>query len=249
MEEQPVSAVEPVGAPVPATIAVPPESAVPSERAAPLEPAAPPGLPVSSGPPAPSSAPAPVGLAAAVPVRKFMGIALARAVPMVMYQMNRIGRNGMAGSALILFTAVFFFSAVLPQFQQIAALKSDILQAQPHAGAGTTPPVRLNKFLDSLPKRSDLPQIAAQIFGLAAVAGVTLERGRYELTPMHSGHLARYRMVFPIKGRYPAIRHFVDATLMAIPSAAVEGLRIERKSVGEDNVEVELGFSVFVRNI
>ena len=148
-----------------------------------------------------------------------------------------------------MFTAVFFFSAVLPQFQQIAALKSDILQAQPHAGAGTTPPVRLNKFLDNLPRRSALPQIAGEIFKLAAAAGVTLDRGHYELTPMHSGHLARYRMTFPIKGRYPAIRKFVDATLIAVPSAAVEGLRIERKSVGEDNVEVELGFSVFVRNI
>jgi hypothetical protein len=242
MEKQPVSTVEPVGAPVPA-ITMPPEPAVPSE------PAAPPGLPVSTGPPSPLGAPAPIGLAAAVPVKKIMGIALARAVPMFMYQMNRIGRGGMAGFALILFTAVFFFSAVLPQFQQISALKSDILQAQPHVGAGATPPVRLNKFLDSLPKRSALPQIAAQIFGLAAAAGVTLDRGRYELTPMHSGHLARYRMVFPIKGRYPAIRHFVDATLIAIPSAAVEGLRIERKSVGEDNVEVELGFSVFVQNI
>ena len=66
---------------------------------------------------------------------------------------------------------------------------------------------------------------------------------------MHSGHLARYRMTFPIKGHYPAIRHFVDATLLAVPSAAVEGLRIERKSAGDDSVEVELGFSVFVRNI
>jgi hypothetical protein len=55
-------------------------------------------------------------------------------------------------------------------------------------------------------------------------------------------------MTFPVKGQYPAIRQFIDATLLAVPSAAVEGLRIERKNAGDDNVEAELGFSVFVRN-
>ncbi len=187
--------------------------------------------------------------ATTLPAKKFMGIALTRVVPMIVYRMNRVGRSGMAGSALLLFAAVFFFSAVLPQLRQISALRGEILQAQQHAGTDATPHVRLNRFLDNLPKRSALPQIAAQIFSLATAAGVTLDRGRYELTPMHSGHLARYRMTFPIKGHYPAIRHFVDATLSAVPSAAVEGLRIERKTAGDDSVEVELGFSVFVRNI
>ena len=204
--------------------------------------------PVPATIPALTGTPSPMP-AAVVSAKKLMGVALTRVVPMFMYQMNRVGRSGMAGSALILFTAVFFCSAVLPQFQQISALRGEILQAQQHVGADATPHVRLNRFLDNLPKRSALPQIAAQIFSLAAAAGVTLDRGRYELTPMHSGHLARYRMTFPIKGHYPAIRHFVDATLIAVPSAAVEGLRMERKTAGDDNVEVELGFSVFVRNI
>jgi len=208
----------------------------------PVENPVPAAIPASLGPPVPMPA-------APVPARKFMGVALTRVVPMLMYQMNRVGRSGMAGSALALFTAVFFFSALLPQYRQISALRGEILQAQRHGGADATPHVRLNRFLDNLPKRSALPQIAAQIFKLAAAAGVTLDRGRYELTPMHSGHIARYRMTFPIKGHYPAIRHFVDATLIAVPSAAVEGLRIERKTAGDDSVEVELGFSVFVRNI
>ena len=205
------------------------------------------GNPVPATIPAPPAAPAPIALPAAA-AKKFMVIALTRAVPMLVYRMNQVGRSGMAGAALILFAVVFYFSAVLPQIRQISALRSEILHAQQYVGAEATPPVRLNRFLDNLPKRSALPQIAAQIFKLAAAAGVTLDRGHYELTPMHSGHLARYRMTFPIKGRYPAIRKFVDTTLTAVPSAAIEGLRIERKSAGDDNVEVELGFSVFVRN-
>ena len=77
---------------------------------------------------------------------------------------------------------------------------------------------------------------------------VVLEQGRYELTPLHSGHLARYRMSFPIKGSYPDIRRFIDATLSTIPAAALEGLRIERKNVGDAGVSADLRFSIFVRN-
>jgi hypothetical protein len=225
MEEQSVSAVEPVGDQVPATI---PEQSLTTA--------------------APPVAPAATGLPAAPPVKSFMGIALVRAVPMLVYQMNRVGRSGMAGAALILFAGIFYISAVLPQMRQITDLRNEIAQAQQQTGAEATPPVRLGRFVDNLPKRSALPEIAGQIFKLAAVAGVTLDRGHYELTTLHSGHLARYRMTFPIKGRYPAIRNFVEATLAAVPAAAIEGLRIERKNVGDDNVEVELGLAVFVRN-
>jgi hypothetical protein len=180
--------------------------------------------------------------------KRIASTAMARAVPTLLFQINRVGRSGMAGSALILFAVIFFFSAVLPQFAQISSLRTEILRAQKQSGPDGSAPVRLNRFLDNLPKRTALPSIAGKMFSLATAAGVTLDRGRYELAPLHSGHLARYRMTFPIKGRYPAIRHFIDATLLAVPSAALEGLRIERKTAGDDNVEAELGFSVFVRN-
>jgi hypothetical protein len=220
MDEKLVSAVEPAENPPPAVVSAPP--------AVPTAPAAAHGRQAR--------------------VKQFVGTATARAIPMAMYQMNRVGRSGIAGSALILFAAIFFFATVLPQYGQISVLRTEILQAQKQAGPDASPHVRLNRFLANLPKRTQLPAIAGKIFSMAAAAGVTLERGRYELAPLHSGQLARYRMTFPIKGRYPAIRHFIDATLLAVPSAALEGLRIERKTAGDENVEAELGFSVFVRN-
>jgi hypothetical protein len=221
MDEELMSAVEPVENPPPAAVTAPPPT---------------------------PAAPAPATRGRQAQLKQLVRSVTARAVPVLLYQMNRVGRSGMAGSALILFAAVFFCAAVLPQYGQISALRTEILQAQTQAGPDASPHVRLNRFLDNLPKRSELPAIAGKIFSLAVVAGVTLDRGRYELAPLHSGHVARYRMTFPIKGRYPAIRHFIDATLLTVPSAALEGLRIERKSVGDDNVEAELGFSVFVRN-
>jgi hypothetical protein len=182
------------------------------------------------------------------PVARLLRAASARSLPMATYQLNRIGRSGLAGIGLMFCAGVFLFSAVLPQYREIASLRSDILEAQRRGVAAPSPHVRLNRFLDDLPKRGELPNITGKIFKLAAGAGVTLDRGRYELAPLHSGRLARLRMSFPIKGQYPAIRRFIDATLIAIPSAAVEGLRIERKAVGDANVDADLRFSIFVRN-
>ena len=198
--------------------------------------------------PAAPRSPVPVPTAARAPAIKLMQAALARSVPMAVYRFNRIGRSGVAGVSLILFAGIFLYTAVLPQYRSISALREEIREAQRHGPTDLSPRVRLNHFADNLPKRSELPRIAGQIFKLAASAGVTLDRGRYELAPLHSGHLARYRMTFPIKGPYPGIRQFIDATLNAIPSAAVDGFRIERKAAGDASVEADLRFSIFVRN-
>ena len=192
--------------------------------------------------------PAAVSIAARAPAIKSIRVALARSLPMAAYQFNRIGRSGVAGTGLILFAGIFLYAAVLPQYREISALREEIREAQRRGPTDLSPHVRLNRFADNLPKRSELPRIAGQIFKLAASAGVTLDRGRYELAPLHSGHLARYRMSFPIKGPYPGIRQFIDATLNAVPSAAVDGFRIERKAAGDANVEADLRFSIFVRN-
>lgn len=209
----------------------------------PIEPESQAAVPV---PAAPLAAPAAVVQRPLLNVR--MRTAAVRSIPMLIYQVNRLGRTGAAGAGLILFAAVFMLTAVLPQYRDITSLREEIRGAQRAGSADPSPHARLGRFMDTLPKRSELPAIAGQIFKLAAVAGVTLDQGRYELTPLHSGKLARYRMSFPIKGPYPNIRQFIDATLSTIPSASVDGMRIERKTAGDANVDADLRFSIFVRN-
>jgi Tfp pilus assembly protein PilO len=102
--------------------------------------------------------------------------------------------------------------------------------------------------MGSLPNRSELPVIVGKVFTLAGAAQVTLDRGKYEVAPLRSGQLAQYRMTFPVKGSYPNIREFIDSVLATVPSAALEGMRVERKSVGEESVSADLRFAIFVRN-
>ncbi|MGB8694692.1 MAG: hypothetical protein WCD08_14395, partial [Steroidobacteraceae bacterium] len=70
----------------------------------------------------------------------------------------------------------------------------------------------------------------------------------YEYVPARDGVAARYRMTFPVHTTYPKLRDFMDRTLVALPAVAVDGVRIERKKVGDEEVDAELKFSAFVRS-
>ncbi len=100
----------------------------------------------------------------------------------------------------------------------------------------------------SLPARAEVPSVVAKILEEAQASGVELPRGQYEYMPARDGVAARYRMTFPVRATYPKIREFMDRTLVALPAVAIEGLRIERKNVGDDSVDAELKLSAYVRS-
>lgn len=210
------------------------------------------GLPVASAHAMPAQAtaaapmPLPARRAASLPRR--VSVALRNAGPLLQYRMNRIGHAGLAGFAMILFVLVLLFSVILPQQRQLTSLTQQIQSAGHAPGGVESAPLRLNHFMDSLPSRDQLPGIIGRVFTLAGTAGVTLERGRYELIALRGGHLAQFRMAFPVKGNYPDIRKLIDSVLVAVPSATLDGLRIERKGVAENTVSADLRFVVVVRD-
>jgi len=214
------------GAPVAATAAVP----------APVLPA--PGPPHAVATPA-----APAG-------RSAVDLALVnanRALAEVLYQVRRIGAATVAGVTAVVLAATVFFANNLPQGGVIAGLKAQLAHlGAPAAGARalTSPPT----MLSALPAREEAPEIVAKIVEEARASGVELPRGQYEFVPARDGVAARYRMTFPVRATYPQLREFMDRTLLALPAVAVEGMRIERKTVGDEGVEAELKFSAYVRS-
>lgn len=55
-------------------------------------------------------------------------------------------------------------------------------------------------------------------------------------------------MAFPVRGPYPQIRAFLDGTLAAMPAVALDGLVLERKSIGDGNVEAQIRMTVYARS-
>jgi hypothetical protein len=204
--------------------------------------------------PAPLATVTPASAAHAALLRPTAATALARlqsytsrALAESAYRLRRVGATGLSGIALVVAALVLFIANNLPQSTAVAALKAQILHLAPlgHAPLAAAPG---GTVLAALPKRDDAPTVVGKVFAQAAAAGVELSRGQYEFVPSRDGVAARYRMTFPVHTTYPKLRDFMDRTLIALPAVAIEGLRVERKKVGDEEVDAELKLSAYVRS-
>ena len=167
--------------------------------------------------------------------------------PQLQYQVTRLGPAGQVGLAGLVAALVFAASALLPARHALDALSANIARAQ-HPSAAFTADQAAPRLVESLPTRNQIPAMIGLIYGKAKEAGVTLDTGHYVYSPPKAGALARYDLDFPVKASYPDIRNFINHTLTAVPSAALAKLRVERKTVGDQVVNADIGFAVFVRS-
>jgi hypothetical protein len=167
-------------------------------------------------------------------------------VPQVQYRIARLGVTGQAGLAALVAAAVLALSAVLPAQRALQTLSTDLARARQSpasASVGAGQP----SLLAALPTRAQMPAVIGQVFAEAKAAGVPLDTGHYTYTAAKGAVIAHYELEFPVKASYPDIRSFIDRTLSAVPSAALEKLRLERKAVGDGVVAANVVFVVFVR--
>jgi hypothetical protein len=175
-------------------------------------------------------------------------------IPYLSHQAQYVGRVGVIGVALIVFSVVCFVSANSTLHQQLVQLRLNLAESQRdqlarhRAGTDVTPASQLQTFVKKLPARAELPAITQQVVLQATAAGLALERGSYDFSVTHGGQIVRARLSFPVEGSYPNIRRFIDGTLASIPGAAVDGLRLERKNIGSDDIAADIRFAVFLRN-
>jgi Pilus assembly protein, PilO len=173
-------------------------------------------------------------------------------VPYANYAAQRLGKLGGVGVALCVFSVVFVVTTNSPLREQIASDTATLTQltnaSDPATVPSATPQSRYTTFLNELPTRDDLPKLMNQIVGVSAATGVQLEEGKYELVAAgKAGHIARYRMSFPVLGSYPQVRSFVDQALFTVPAMALDGLSLQRREIGQGVVTAEIDFAVFVR--
>lgn len=210
-------------------------------------------LPAGNGLPHASRMPAPP-TARFEAARSLPSVLAKRVVPYVSHQIQYVGRAGVTGIALIIFSLVCFVSANSILHGKLATLQGELASAQHlradqlKAGLDLTPGARLKTLAAKLAGRGELPLITERIVAQASASGLALERGTYEVDVVKSGQIVRARLTFPVHGSYPDIRRFVDGTLTAVPGAAVDGLRIERKEIGATEVDADIRFAVYLRN-
>jgi hypothetical protein len=185
--------------------------------------------------------------AAAMPASRRLQGAVSRAVAEVSYRITRVGSAGLTGLVLISIAIATFIMVNLPQRASIESLRAAAAQPAATGGAGIAA-AQVGKVLTGLPPRSGAPEVLEKILAQAKDAGVELERGKYEFVPSRDGVAAHYRVELPVKTTYPQLRTFMDKTLLALSGVGVEGLRIERKSIGDARIEAEVKLAIYVKD-
>ena len=206
------------------------------------------GLPVAARlatPPLVARAGTPVPVA---PTGRGLRLMAARALAQLQYRSERIGHSGLAGFALLATALALFVGANLPQRAAVTALRAELARGGHAADDTAAAQARINALVATLPARASVPELMERILAQADAAGVELQRGQYEYVPLRDGVAAHYRISLPVHTTYPQLRRFIDGTLATLPAVAVEGLRIERKSIGEEAVDAELRLTAFVRS-
>lgn len=114
----------------------------------------------------------------------------------------------------------------------------------------TTPPVsdgdRLKAFYDSLGDTDYAEQQVKTIFSLAAASGLSLAQADYRMSEERAGGFSAYRVRFPVKGSYQAVRQFCMQLLLAIPFASLDELQFKRTEVSSEVIEVNLQLTLYL---
>jgi len=185
-------------------------------------------------------------------VRVLQAAVRSAVAPYLSRQVQRVGRTGVGGAGLLMAALAFFVGTNVPLRHQVVTLQQELEAAkqarlESAANARPAPDTDARLFLERLPARGQLPQMTETILAQASASGIALERGTYDFSVMPSRRVVRARMTFPVHGKYPDIRRFVDGTLAALPSAAVDGLRLERKDIGATEIDAQVRFAVYLR--
>lgn len=184
-----------------------------------------------------------------VVVRGWLQRASDQWLPQLTWSVQRTGRVGLAGMALLLASLVFLVSAHLPLGREVEDLRSqlDVARAQtvktPASVADSSA-----ALLRSLPGRAQMPSLLGVLLHQADVAHLSIDTGKYETTALKSGGVISYQISFPVTGAYPQVRQFIDGTLAALPSVAVTELSLTRKTIGDGTVEAQVRLSAFTRD-
>lgn len=190
---------------------------------------------------------APVSVPAATALSRVQAAA-GQVIPQLQYQVTRLGVAGQVGLAALTAAVAIAVGALLPAWHAMQGLSVNLSQAQ-HAPSGYSIEQAVPRLMASLPTRAQIPAVLGEVYAQAKAAGVPLDTGRYVFSPAKSGSVASYDLEFPVKGAaYPAVRSFINHTLAAVPAASLTKLQIERKAVGEQSVNADIGFVVFVRS-
>lgn len=171
------------------------------------------------------------------------------------YLLRQLGPAGLAGLGLLLLALLLGLFWIQPAEQDLQrqARKLQNQQGQltrlrqPGRVVELSQEEQLERFYGGFPATPRVPDLLDGLYRAAAQHALELETGEYALIQNESDTLARYRVALPVKGSFAQVLSFMDASLRAMPSIALESANFKREKVDDAVVEAKLVFLVYVR--
>ncbi|MBI4996105.1 MAG: hypothetical protein HZC22_04245 [Rhodocyclales bacterium] len=163
------------------------------------------------------------------------------------YYAARLAWPGVLGLGLVLVAATIQLAGVtrIQDQNEELRLATERLRERAAMRAEALPVVDVRR-LAALPSGDELVPLVASVHALAHGRQVSLDQGEYSWQADAGGRSGRYRMSFPARGRYPQLRGWAADVLAEWPALALEEFDFRRDTIGNENVEAQVRFSVRV---
>ncbi len=165
---------------------------------------------------------------------------------------EQLGWQGVSGIVLLALAGAFHALSLQPLEQEVSYIHSR-LDAVSSKSKGAAAPQNsgnrqneLRAFFDSLPREEDVTDILASISEVAEASQIEFKRAEYQ--PGEKGKTQmEYGLVFPVKGGYANIRHFVFRILADHHALALDQINFRRDAVNDSMLNAEIRFTLFLR--
>jgi len=167
---------------------------------------------------------------------------------------SRLSWPWIATLGLLVFCMGIFLSVVIPAQRESDALRQHLsaLQKQLHGSERTAAtlirnatPAQLAVFYNYFSAEQSMPDDLQKIVNDAQENQLSLKQGDYRIARDKSGKMLRYQITLPISGSYRNIRKFLSRVLSDIPTLSLDGVKFERKKIGDGAIEANIEMSLY----
>lgn len=163
-----------------------------------------------------------------------------------------VGWQGMAGAALIAGCALAWVLAIVPMDGQVSGLRMQA--AERHESRNrlarfadeNDPAAQLRQFYAFFTRDDTLEAWLARLYDIGEGGGLLLRQAEYTATDAGGLKLSRYRIVLPVTGTYPQLKHFLATVLAEIPILSLDQVSLRKQRPGDPAVDANLQFTLYL---
>lgn len=173
-----------------------------------------------------------------------------RYVWMIRFQVSRWGPKF---ALAMLFVLIAFWLGVLKPIQQQVEVVEQQRSSERESklrsldmSANSPAADRLAKFYRFFSEGDSISDHLARLYAIAESNQLILRRAEYRMNVQSDQMLARYQIVFPIRGTYPSIRRFAANALAEMPMLALSQVQFQRQAIGDAEGEAQITFTLYL---